>query len=316
MASLLTSSEISILKAGIQTTVQDLGRTGFRHLGISQNGALDAQSLILANNLVGNTPELAGLEIVIGPIELQFHRDAWIALCGADFDASLDGVRVAPAWRTFVQAGQILKLRGTTHEYRAYLAIDGGLDVPEVLGARATSLSAGFGGHQGRALKAGDCLLLGTPHQFSKSMGVLQRTWTPEVRAIPGPEYKQFSEESRKIFWAHAWKVSLQSNRMGYRLQGHTLACDRQENLLSHAVMPGVVQVPPNGQPIVLLADAQTTGGYPRIATVIEADLWKLAQIPPGRSFCFFQTTLALALDAQERWRNELNRIDWNRHAS
>ncbi|MBY0572753.1 MAG: biotin-dependent carboxyltransferase family protein [Undibacterium sp.] len=308
-------AEIEIIKAGLQTTVQDLGRVGSRHLGIAQSGALDRPSFQLANYLVGNAAHAAGVEIVVGPVQIRFHSKCWFALTGADFDARLNGERVAPAWRVLASAGDLLSLSGTRYESRCYLALSGGIDVPEVLGACATDLPARFGGYQGRALRAGDFLSLGNGRQFDKSMGVLQRTWTPEIRAIAGPEYTQFSEASRSSFWRQAWKVSHQSNRMGFRLQGHALQRVITSELLSHAVLPGVVQVPPNGQPIVLLADAQTTGGYPRIATVIEADLWKVAQTPIGTSFCFEQCSLATALDAQEKWRKEFARFDWLQHA-
>lgn len=304
------SSHISILQAGIQTTVQDLGRQGLRHLGVSQAGALDAKSLILANKLVGNQEHCAGLEIVVGPVQILFHRDSWFALCGANFAAELQGQVIAKAWRHFALAGDRLLLRGAHKEARAYFAIDGGIAVDPVLGACATDLQAGFGGFEGRALRKGDLLPIGTPHRFSRSVGVQQRIWTPEIRAIPGPELMQFDAASRKKFWQQAWKVTSQSNRMGFRLSGESLQRTHSVDLLSHAVVPGVVQVPANGQPIVLMADCQTTGGYPRIATVIEADLWKVAQTPIGQHFCFLEVDIATAIDAQNKWQRELARLD------
>lgn len=309
------SGQLRVLKAGIQTSVQDLGRHGQRHLGISQSGALDQYSLMLANKLVGNAVHCAGLEIVIGPVEIQFLRDSWFALCGANFAAQLDGISVAKAWRHFAKAGQILRLAGALKEARAYLAIDGGIEVPQVLGSRSTDLQTGFGGFQGRALKSGDVLDLGSSQNLQKSLGVQQRIWSPEIRAIPGPEYAQFSPAARQHFWQQAWKLSPQSNRMGCRLQGVALQRTVSQDLLSHGVLPGVVQVPPNGQPIILLADAQTTGGYPKIACVIEADLWKVAQTPPGLSFCFIPVKNDTALLAQEKWQREFARIDWIIHA-
>lgn len=306
----IDSDCISIIKAGIQSTVQDLGRSGLRHLGISQAGALDAMSLILANKLVGNPEHLAGLEIVIGPVEIQFHRDSWFALCGANFAAELEGKTIAKAWRHFARAGQHLVLHGAQKEARVYFAIDGGIAVDPVLGARATDLQAGFGGYAGRALRKGDILPVGLAQDFTRSVGVQQRVWTPEVRAIRGPEFMQFDACSRKKFWQEAWQVSSQSNRMGFRLHGDNLHRSEPSDLLSHAVVPGVVQVPANGQPIVLLADCQTTGGYPRIATVIEADLWKIAQTPIGQHFCFLEVDIDTALDAQKKWRRELARIN------
>lgn len=309
------NSSILIQKPGIQTTVQDLGRHGLRHLGISQAGALDLPSLRLANKLVGNPDHYAGLEVVVGPLQIIFQRDSWFALCGANFAAELDGVSVAKSWRHFARTGQQLTLHGAQKEARAYLAIDGGIVVEQMLGSSATDLQAGFGGFQGRALCKGDQLLLGEAHHFSRSVGVQQRIWSPEVRALRGPEFEQFSPSARKKFWTEAWQVSTQSNRMAYRLQGDKLQRDTQQELLSHAVFPGVVQVPANGQPIVLLADCQTTGGYPKIATVIEADLWKIAQTPIGKHFCFIEVDLSTALEAQKKWQRELGRIDWMQHA-
>lgn len=307
---------IEILRAGIQTTVQDLGRHGYRHLGIAQSGALDAPALSLANRLVNNDVNDAGLEMVAGTIEIRLHRTTWFAICGAQFDISLDGKPVRNGWRTAAAAGQLLKLSGPLAGMRAYLALDGGIAVAEVLGSRATDLQAHFGGWMGRALQAGDRLALGAAHPSTKPIGTLQRLWTPEVRVLRGPEYHEFTNASQQEFWEQAWTVSNQSNRMGYRLQGATLARKAHADLLSHAVLPGVIQVPPNGLPIVLLADAQATGGYPRIAVVIEADLWKFAQAPAGTQFCFIETNLAGARAAQKKWQQEQYRFEWSAYGS
>jgi biotin-dependent carboxylase-like uncharacterized protein len=301
---------IEILRPGIQTTVQDLGRVGLRHLGVAQCGALDAPAMSLANRLVDNRSSAAGLELVAGTIEIRFHRAAWFALCGANFDATLDGQQVHCGWRSYTAAGQVLKLKGPKTGMRSYLAVDGGLLVPEVLGSRATDIQAGFGGWQGRSLLVGDCLPLGEAQFFERRVGVIQREWTPEIRALPGPEYSQFDETARRVFWSQPWTVSAQSNRMGYRLQGPILQRETSLDLASHGVLPGVIQVPPNGQPIVLLADAQTTGGYPRFAVVIEADLWKFAQAPPGRQFFFVKTDLVSARAAQAKWQQEQARFE------
>lgn len=304
-----TKPYLEILQAGVQSTIQDLGRKGTRHLGIAQAGALDAPSLRLANYLVGNEENAAGIEVVIGPVDIRFPQSTWFAICGADFTATLDGKAIAPGWRYHAQAGAVLRLRGPQRECRAYLAIAGGIIVENVLGAKATDLQAEFGGFQGRALRKQDVLEIGHGLEFTKSIGVQQRKWTPEIRAVVGPEFEQFSKKAQQDFWEHAWKVSNQSNRMGYRLQGNRLDRCNKQDLFSHAVMPGVVQVPPNGQPIVLLADAQTTGGYPRIACVIQADLWKLAQTPIGKSFCFIRTDLETARRAAQQAHKDLETI-------
>jgi biotin-dependent carboxylase-like uncharacterized protein len=306
---------LDVLRAGIQSTVQDLGRKGYRHLGVAQSGALDAPALMLANRLVNNPAHLAGLEIVIGPISLRFSRSGWFALCGADFDATLDGVPVRSGWRSQVAVGQTLVLRGPKNGMRVYLAVDGGIAVPEVLGSRATDIAGKFGGFLGRALQNGDRLPLGLVSagtECDRAVGCLQRVWTPELRVLPGPEYHEFDAAAQQSFWNQAWCVSHQSNRMGYRLQGEPLHRIVKDDLLSHAVLPGVIQVPPNGLPIVLLADAQATGGYPRIGVVIEADLWKLAQAAPGTRFCFVQADLAEAQAAQKKWKQEQYRLEWS----
>ncbi|MBR7799629.1 biotin-dependent carboxyltransferase family protein [Undibacterium fentianense] len=309
------TSSIRMIRAGILTTVQDLGRHGSRHLGVAQAGALDRYSLMLANKLLGNSIDSAGLEILVGPVEIEFERDTWFVLCGANFAAHLDHISISKAWRHFARAGQRLILQGAQKEARCYLAVDGGICVGLVLGSRSTDLQAQFGGFDGRALKKGDRLPIGSPRNLRSRVGVQQRMWTPEVRAIRGPEFTQFDLPTQKRFWQQAWQVTSQSNRMGFRLQGETLERGGHSQLLSHAVLPGVIQVPPNGQPIVLLADCQTTGGYPRIATVIEADLWKVAQTPIGGHFCFIEVDHDAAKIASKKWQRELNRLDGVIHA-
>lgn len=301
---------LEILRPGIQTTVQDLGRHGLRHLGIAQNGALDAPALVLGNRLLGNAANLAALEITLGPVAIRFGRDGWFALTGADFAATLDGEPAWCGWRQRCRAGQVLRLAGCRHGMRAYLCVDGGIDVPQVLGARATDLQACYGGHHGRALQAGDCLPQGPATVLPRRLGVRQRAWQPLLRAIPGPEYHSFDAASRQAFWQQPWTVSPHSNRMGYRLQGAQLQRQQGGELLSHAVLPGVVQVPPGGQPIVLLADAQTTGGYPRIASVIEADLWLLAQARPGSRLQFVECDIATARAAREHGLRDWRRFE------
>lgn len=297
---------ITIKKAGYQNSVQDLGRQGWRHLGVAQCGALDAPSLILANQLVGNPVAAAGIEIVIGSLEIEFHRDSWFAFCGANFAVELDGKALSKAWRHRAKAGQVCRFLAPQNEARSYFAIDGGIQVELELGSRSLDLQAKFGGGFGRPLQRGDCLKIGPANQFERGLGVLQRMWTPEIRAIAGPEMAYFSVESQRAFWQHAWKIGPQSNRMGCRLQGQALTLKHPLEMRSHGVLPGVVQVPPNGLPIALLADAQTTGGYPRIACIIEADLWKLAQTPIGGHFCFIQVDHACAVEASQKWRREL----------
>ncbi|AQS35268.1 biotin-dependent carboxylase-like protein [Shewanella psychrophila] len=300
---------IEVLTPGFHTTVQDLGRTGYRHLGVSVSGALDRQALILANSLVGNPDNAAGLELTAGTFELKFYRDAWFTLTGANYEIKIGSREIWHGWRNNIKAGETLSLRGPKSGMRAYLAIDGGIDVPLYLGSRSTLTAAELGGHQGRALKVGDRISLGNKLSISKPIGAVQRGYSNEIRALPGPEMAQFTQQSRKVFWSSQWQLSNDSNRMGARLTGEVLDLTQELNLNSHAVMPGSIQVPPSGQPIVLLADGQTTGGYPKIATVIEADLWKLAQTRPGEQLQFIHVSPNQAEDANYEWQQYFYRL-------
>ncbi|MGG7670436.1 5-oxoprolinase subunit PxpC [Yersinia sp. J1] len=302
---------LKIIRAGIYTTIQDEGRPGFRRLGISQGGALDLPALKMANMLVGNAPAAAGLEITLGQFCAEFTQTGWIALTGAGCDARLDDQLLWTGWRYPVKAGQRIQLNVPLRGMRSYLAISGGIDVPEMLGSRSTDLKAGFGGHQGRLIKEGDELPLGKASRLPKeSVGIKQLLFGNRVRAVPGPEYHEFSSSAQEAFWRSAWQLSPQSNRMGYRLTGGELSRNTAREMLSHGLLPGVVQVPHNGQPIVLMADAQTTGGYPRIACVIEADLFHLAQIRLGEPVHFVKCTLEDALKAKAEQQLYLQQIE------
>jgi biotin-dependent carboxylase-like uncharacterized protein len=303
---------LRILRAGLATSIQDYGRSGFRQYGISLGGVLDQPAMTTANLLVGNAPDSAVLEIVLGQFKAEFMRDGWFALTGAGCNAELDGKSVWTGWRLPVKKGQVLSLSMPVRGMRSYLAVHGGFDLPEVLGSGSTDLKAGFGGFEGRKLQDGDRLPLGKPtRQFDKKVGVRQLLWGNRIRALPGPEYHEFSPEAQQAFWRSAWKLSPQSNRMGYRLQGRELNRVKPRELLSHGLVPGVIQVPPNGQPIVLMADAQTTGGYPRIACVIEADLYQLAQIRLGEPIHFIHCSLPDAMLARQHQQRALDQMVW-----
>ncbi|MBB3261790.1 biotin-dependent carboxylase-like uncharacterized protein [Paraburkholderia bannensis] len=336
---------IEVLRAGLLTTVQDLGRPGHRHLGVAGGGALDTLALEVGNRLVGNRPDAAGLEITFGPVALRFARATRVAVTGTDFNATLGGKPVWSWWSLPVAAGEELVLAGAKLGMRAYVCVAGGIDVLPMLGSRSTDLAAGFGGLAGRALKDGDRLATGAsfapggeraslapgapafgvkapsqcgfvhvdePHhrRGRHPDGVL---WAVPVRVLRGPEYDSFTPEAQRAFWSDEWRVTPNSNRMGYRLEGTALAREAEAaraDLLSHAVLPGTIQVPPNGQPIVLMSDAQTTGGYPRIGVVIRADLWKLAQVRLAAGVRFVETTRAVARHALLEERAYLRQID------
>jgi antagonist of KipI len=318
---------LSIIRPGLLTTVQDLGRPGYQHLGVVVSGALDAVALRVANLLVGNLEGAAGLEITLLGPTIRFEADLLIALTGADLSPTLNG-QPAPQHRPVaVRAGTVLAFGTAQAGCRAYLAVAGSLYVPLVLGSRATYLRATLGGWHGRALQAGDELPVGKPSLANQKLrqlvapAVLPAPWTatrwtpslalcprprpaPIIRAVCGPEYEQFTEASQRAFWREPFIITPAADRMGYRLQGPVLERAVPTELLSSAVAFGTVQVPPGGHPIVLLADAQTTGGYPRLAQVVTADFGALAQARPGQPLRFQQISLAEAQAlyiAQER---------------
>jgi biotin-dependent carboxylase-like uncharacterized protein len=304
---------IEVLQAGVQTSVQDaVGRPGWRHLGVTPGGASDAAALELANALVGNPPGAAGLEVWQGPLRLRLHGRGWLAVAGADFDARLAGRSLRSGWRSSWKDGDEFTMAPRAQAGAcAFVALAGGLDVPAVLGARGTDLAGGWGGHQGRALRAGDLLPLGAPSRALQGrLGVmvpaLEAGAVRLLRALPGPEHDtHFDADAQARFWTAEWTVGAQSNRMGARLQGPLLPRRRHDELPSHAVGPGAVQVPAQGQPIALRVDAQTTGGYPRIAWVIAADSSRLAQCEAGARLRFQRVTLRQAGDALRQAQQE-----------
>ncbi|MCF6688558.1 5-oxoprolinase subunit PxpC [Raoultella terrigena] len=303
---------LKMIRAGMYTSVQDGGREGQRRSAISRCGALDKPSLTIANLLVGNDANAAALEITLGQVDIEFERDCWFALTGAASEATVDGRPVWVGWRTAAKAGQHLVLKNPQYGIRSYLAVAGGIDVPLVLGSRSTDLKVGIGGLEGRRLQDGDRLKLGkASREFSGPQGVRQLPIGNRIRALPGPEYHEFDSASQASFWRSPWQLSAQSNRMGYRLQGQPLVRTTDREMLSHGLLPGVVQVPHSGQPIVLMNDAQTTGGYPRIASIIEADMYQLAQIPLGQPIHFVPCSLEEALKARADRQRYLDQLAW-----
>jgi len=318
---------IDVIRSGRMNSVQDLGRNGFRHLGICQAGALDRVALAITNKLVGNAIDAAGLEITLGPCVLRFTADTRIALGGADFAATLDDRRLWPWWSIPVRAGQTLALDAAQHGMRTYVAIAGGIDAAVQLGSRATDMSAGFGGHHGRALLEGDRLTTAAPDpatsvvRLAPPFGVRAPDWYSidadtrdakpmPIRVVPGPEFAQFTVAAQRAFWSSPWTLTPQSNRMGFRLSGPELKIKKSADMLSHGVFPGVIQVPPAGQPIILMADAQTTGGYPKIGVVITADLAKLAQLRFNRTLQFVECDIEQARQELNQEMTYLEQID------
>ena len=328
---------LHILRPGLLTTVQDLGRFGFQQDGIIVSGAMDALALRVANLLVGNEETAAGLEITLAGPVIRFDTDYLLALTGAPLAATLNGRPLGLNRAVRVAAGAELVCGPVRAGCRAYMAVAGGVAVPPVLGSRSTYLRAGFGGLAGRALRAGDVLPVGEPSALSARLvrplpgptavekageptfAMVSSGFTPGptlcpvpaaqpmLRAVRGPEYGQFSATSQQAFWNEPFTITPEADRMGYRLLGPALLQSTQTELLSGAVTFGTVQVPAGGQPIVLLADHQTTGGYPRIAQVISADFSRLAQARPGQPLRFREVSLeeaqALYLAQEQRLR-------------
>ncbi|MBP4048059.1 biotin-dependent carboxyltransferase family protein [Chromobacterium violaceum] len=301
---------LEVIKAGPQTTVQDLGRFGVRHLGVCRAGAMDALALTVANRLAGNPAEAAALEIALPPACFRLLRGGMLALAGADCRATLDGEPVFPGWRTAFRAGQVLKLEAPRSGMRAYLAVDGGIAVPLLMESASTDLMAGFGGHLGRALRDGDRLPLGEARPPRPRLGV----WLPRpgnrIRVCAGPEYAWLSKPDRQRLWGHPWQLTPRSNRMGYRLAGSALRMSEPAEMPSHGALPGLIQLPPDGQPIVLMADAQATGGYPRLGMVAAADLWQLGQARLGSQLRFVEASRDEAEQADRELQRYLRRIE------
>lgn len=301
---------IEILTTGAPNTVQDRGRPGYLSSGVSRGGAMDRLALDLGNALLGNDADAAGLEIALFPFRLRFGRDTRFALTGADGRATLDGRPLPPVWTSGATAGQVLALGPPQRGARVYVTVAGGIAVPRVLGSRSTDLKGGFGGLDGRGFRRGDRLDSGgTASGMAAAAGfgaafpadATEESDAALIRVIPAAEYDAFEAASRAAFTDSAWEVGREANRLGYRLNGPTLSRDEPRELLSHGIVPGVIQVPANGQPIIQLADANTCGGYPKIAAVIAADLWKIAQAPIGSRLRFILADSEAAVDALRR---------------
>ena len=322
--------KIQILRPGLLTTVQDRGRHGLQHIGVAPCGAMDPVALEFSNGLVGNRGGEAVLEItVLGP-EIAFECDALVALCGAEFDARLAG-RALPLNRpVLIEKNCKLKTGRAALGSRAYLAVAGGIALPPVLGSRSTYLPAMFGGLQGRALRAGDSLpLIESVASISlqryenlsnkKEMAGLRTVgWSAPALTLParepivihameGRHYAHFDAAARRAFFDATWRVTPDSNRMGFRLAGPALAREQAAEILSEPACLGTVQVPANGLPIALMADHQTTGGYPKIAEIAAADVPRLAQLAPGGTVQFARCTLEQAGELRRVLRQRMD---------
>jgi antagonist of KipI len=291
------------------STIQDLGRYGFSHLGISPAGAADRLSLRVANLLVGNAENAPALEMTLLGVTLEFDERRIVALAGADCDAKIGNSAVPPAEAVEVPAGGVLKCGGMKTGARSYLAVQGAFDVPVVMGSAATDVRGRFGGFEGRRLKAGDVLSV-SDAQIGRTRrlkpGVLNAlSHHDTVRVTRGAQQEWFGPEAFEALFSCPYSISDQSDRTGLRLRGEALRPREQEQLLTDGIPLGAMQVPQDGQPIILFVDQQTTGGYPKIANVIMADMHHIGQLRPHEQVRFREVSIPQAisfLKEQEKW--------------
>ncbi len=293
-------STIQVQTPGLQTTVQDLGRNGFGPIGVSPSGAADPISLRLGNRLVGNAESAAGLEMMLLGGTFVFPEGATLALTGSDFGATLDDVRLDVGASVRVRAGQTLRLGPTKSGARCYLCVQGGISVQPFLGSASTHILSGLGGFEGRALRKGDVLRIGSASQPFRNRTIAPHAWDHLSRRVvlrltSGPQVDWFSESSLRSFYANTYRVGEQSNRMGLRLEGAAITQRRAAQMVTEGVSLGAVQVPAGGSPIILFVEQQTTGGYPKIANVIAADIHRVGQLRPRDEVRFAEVTFDAA---------------------
>jgi antagonist of KipI len=294
---------LRILTNGLLATVQDLGRPGARQYGIGPGGAMDRDALRLANLVLGNRENAACVELHFPAPAIEFTSDATFAIGGADLDAALDDVPLAVWTANYAPAGSILRFRGARRGCRAYLAVRGGLAIEPWLGSRSTNLMATAGGYEGRALKKGDTLEVAggaspPARRRAVSPSIIPPYSTfPTLRMIEGPEFEHLTIEAREGLCSSSFELTAESNRMGLRLDGPRLELANTAEMISSPVVAGTVQLPAGGKPILLMADHQTTGGYPRIGSVISCDIPLAAQLCPRSRLAFQIISVA---EAQE----------------
>ncbi|MEC0256288.1 5-oxoprolinase subunit C family protein [Paenibacillus lautus] len=304
---------ITVIKPGLLVTLQDAGRRGYGRYGIIMAGAMDNYAYRIVNRLVGNEDERAVLEITWSGFAVEFHSDRWVAITGGDLSPSIEGVKV-PMWRpVLIKAGRVLRFQQPVTGCRAYMAVSGGFDVCQVMGSSSTYLRARIGGFEGRPLKKGDTLhahpsrlpLVSSKRYLDDYGGFLTVKWAVSAEGYPGPgqeavirvlkgrQYDDFDEGSKQALLGERFTVTPQSDRMGYRLSGPLLQLSHAKEYISEPVALGTVQVPADGQPIILMADRQTLGGYPKIAQVATVDISLIAQLSPGAAIRFAEISLA-----------------------
>jgi len=285
---------IQVQSPGLLTTVQDLGREGFGPLGVSPSGAADPISLRIGNRLVANPESAAALEMTLLGGAFLFPQGATIALTGSDFGATLDGARLDLWKSTEVTPGQTLRVGSTQSGARCYISVRGGIAVKPFLGSASTHLLSGLGGYDGRALRKGDVLNItdeATPFRRKTIAPQALEQLVPRriLRVTPGPQSEWFPESSLRAFCENTYRVAEESNRVGLRLEGQPVARESKREMITEGVSLGAVQITASGLPIILFVEQQTTGGYPKIANVISADLHSLGQLRPRDDIRFEQ---------------------------
>ena len=306
---------ILVLKKGWLATVQDLGRPGYAQYGINRSGAMDPLALQVGNYLVGNEGSVAALEICFPAASFLFLEPTLMVLAGADFGACIAGKKINPYRPVWVAAGTELHFQHKHWGQYAYLCVQGGFDLEPWLSSQSTNLKAAQGGWQGKGLQKGDVLPLKTAISSTGKETKIASCYanlapfydSKSIRFIPGQHFEALTQASQAHLSTQNWKITPASDRMGYRLEGEKLKLVREESILSAGLSRGSIQLPPNGQPIVLMADHQTTGGYPILGQVIQADWPRLAQMGPGQNVQFQPTTLAEATQALQRQLKGLN---------
>jgi antagonist of KipI len=292
--------EIHVEAPGLFTTIQDLGRPGYGKLGVSVSGAADPIALRLGNRLVGNPENTGALEMTLLGGTFAFSEQMLVAITGSDFAPTLGGA-AAPLWSAFpVSSGQRLHVGSTRTGARCYLCIQGGIVLQPFLGSASTHILSGLGGLEGRAMRKGDVLKVGPPlPRFALrklgSHGIQQLAARKKLRVIEGPQWEWFSESSRELLFTSGYRVTEEANRMGLRLDGAKISINSHEPMITEGVSLGAIQIPSGGQPIILFVEQQTTGGYPKIANIISADISSVGQLRPRDEIHFERVTMAEA---------------------
>ena len=301
---------ITILKSGVQTTIQDIGRYGYSHFGISSSGAADLFSFRLGNIIVGNPEELAGIEMTLLGGDFKFNSDAVIAITGSPFNLSLDSQEISYNQSIYVKKNQILSVGITKGGARCYLLVKGGIKTESYLNSKTTHVMSGLGGFMGRPLKKGDILEIDKNNEINITNipNNLDEINTSKIRINKGLQSSYFSDSTWAAFTSKMFTVSEVFSRMGIRLKGNPIHSSKGNEILTEGIPLGAIQVPGGGEPIISFVEHQTTGGYPKIANVISADLCKVGQLKPGDKFQFelisFEDAEILRLEQEAIFNN------------